>query len=115
MTYGMQCWNENGEKTFDSSVNTTRVLGSFNTGVNDGSKKISLQSGEKLWATLNYLVMPSQKINTDDLVRIPRVTVNNDIIYWNFDNFSIDSYFRNWLWSYGTKTISGNVIYGVYI
>ena len=111
---GLQCWNSYGEMTFDSTVNTTRVLGSFNTGTADGSKVISLNNGEKLWATVNY-VIPTDNIELYDLLRIPRVSVSGNTISWNFDDFSVDSYFRNWLYSYRKVTLRANVIYGIYI
>ncbi len=109
---GLQCWNEKGEICFDSTVNTTKVLGSFNTGTHNGSKTIQLGAGEKLWATVNY-VTPSNRIGIEDFLKIPRIVISENVISWTFDDFAIDSYIRNWMWSYKYVNISANVIYGV--
>lgn len=111
---GLQCWNEKGEVTFNSTINTTKVLGNFNTGTSNGSKTISLNSGEKLWATVNY-VIPGKQIEIYDFLKIPKIVVSGNTISWSFENFNLDSYIRNWLWSYRYVSLNANVIYGVYV
>lgn len=104
MNVGLQINNANGQPLFDSTVNTTRVLGTFDTGTANGSKSIGVPEGLTLWAAVNYVNYRS--IGSGNGASYPKIKVNGNVISWTFPTAS------NWLFD-SVVTVSVNIIYGV--
>lgn len=95
MPQGLQCWDSNGNMTLDVTDRLTRLLGTAETGVSNGSI-----SDENLSAGTPWFVLR----DTSDYEMLTEatcsVTISGNTISWVFS-------------STGTKT-NKKIVYGVY-
>lgn len=117
MPAGLQCFDANGNLCFDSDSNTTRILGSINTGTNNGSITVPEFLTRKGWVAVNYIVTDASNFGPLYFSGLPQINISGTTLSWVFNGFSIDSTYWFYLDSLGASkhNISVNLLYGIYL
>lgn len=118
MPQGLQTWDANGNLTLDMTTNTTKILGNFNTGTNNGSRVINTD-GNTLWVAINYVVTDCSNYKNNgagdcDIGVLPMITISNNTISWEFGSYNgLDKDYRIAI-APRFHNLDVNVLYGVY-
>ena len=117
MAAGLQCFDASGNICFDSDINTTRILGSLNTGTTNGSITVPEFATKKGWAAINYIATDTSGFGPLYMSSLPQVSISGTTLSWSFGGFSIDSTYQFYLEALGASrhNISVNILYGVYL
>lgn len=117
MAVGLQCFDASGKLNFDSNSNTTRILGSINTGTSNGSITVPEFLTRKGWAVINYIVTDTSNYGPLYVSGLPEITISGQTLSWIFNGFSIDSTYWFYLETLGASkhNISVNILYGIYL
>lgn len=114
MPAGLQVFDEKGKVLFDSTMSTTRIIGSVDTGTSSGSITVPEFAEGQGWAVIS-------KINTDvsgfgdlSLGNYPLIQIDGTALSWSFGSFDIDDYYY-WYLGFKKYNLDVQVIYGVYL
>lgn len=113
MAQGLQIWDEYGNLIFDSSINTTRILGTFNTGTSNGSFTVTNSGGRKVWAVVNNITTNTTGYDEWTLLSRPKVYVDGTTIKWEMQSISITGTAKGYL-TPTYQSVAYDVLYGVY-
>lgn len=117
MPAGLQCFDAQGNLIFDANSNTTRILGSVNTGTSNGSITVPEFATRKGWATIDYIVTDTSNFGPLYMSGLPQIAINGTVLSWAFNGFNIDSAYDVYLEYLGASkhNINVNILYGVYL
>ena len=114
MANGIVCYDNNGGITFNSSINTTRILGSFNTGQTNGNINIPALASGTPWFVENYTENNMDMSQKYTIIMHPTLTINGTIISWSFPSYPPGlGIFNDYQGSVYYYKASMNIIYGV--
>lgn len=87
MAQGLQIWDENGNLTFDTSLDTCEYLGEFTTTTTNGSFVVSGNCHENIW------IIISSRSNSNENGygkggQMPAFSISGNTISWNFPNYN---------------------------
>lgn len=113
MIAGIKCLGSDGKIFFNSTMYTTKILGSFFTGTENGEREIQVEEGYRLWAAMCSIDMKNAPMNNGKACfNFPIVTCSENLIKWQFSSSNISS-----LYTYmglSITRVSTEVIYGVF-
>ena len=114
MPSGLQVWDANGRVLFDSNSNTTKIVGSVNTGTSGGSITVPEFTLGQGWAAVNKINTDTS--NFDDLMlgNFPAIEINGNTLSWSFLSFDIDKHYY-WYLEFSSQNLDVEIIYGVYV
>lgn len=100
MAEGLTVWDDQGRILIDAGTLFGRILGSFNTGVVNGSVSNPklLEGTPFYYATIGY--------NTGFLCVVPQIVISGSNISWTFTDYTDGS-------KWGIERSASTVIYGI--
>ena len=114
---GLQCFDQNGNLCFDANSNTTRIIGTVNTGTKNGSIHVPEFATKKGWVAINYIVTDTSNFGPLSMSSLPQVSIEGQYVKWVFNGFGIDATYWAYLQTLGASqhNLSVNLIYGIYL
>jgi hypothetical protein len=98
---GLEVFDSNGTKTFDSDDLTYRILGEFSTGTSNGSITNNEINNKEVWMVVTH----NETTGAGQYQTAPRFTISGNTISWQFIDPAS---------GYPSSRISYNISYGVY-
>ena len=98
---GLEIYDANGVKTFDSDDLTYRILGEFSTGTSNGSITDANINNQEVW----LIVTHNETTGAGQYQTTPQFAISGNTISWQFTNPGS---------GYPSSRISYSISYGVY-
>lgn len=108
------CYDTLGNIVADLSFNTTRILGEFETGTENGSRIIELKEDKaRIWFSVDTLETQNMSMNKKTVFAFPQIKISGNTITWEFHVADVDSDAHVYL-GLNYQKIGANIIYGVF-
>ena len=113
MPSGLRVFDAQGNVLFDSSVNTTRIIGTVSSGTSSGSIVVPEFLSGQGWAVMGKINTDASKFNDVTLGNYPLVQIDGDTLSWTYGSYDIDVRFYAYL-DLSQRNLDVEIIYGVY-
>lgn len=108
------CYDATGNLITDISYNTTKIIGSFETGTENGSRFIELDDNTlSIWYFIEKFNIDEIPTDVRTMFVFPQTSLDGQTIFWEFHNAIVDGKVHVYL-GLQEKKVSAKIIYGVY-